>query len=186
MIYVSERGASNLRPHQNGCHSVDEILKCVFFNKKAFISFLVLIVGNINDIISHITGQSCGSPIHYSDIIMRPMASQITSLTIVYTTVYSGGDRRKHQSSASLAFVWGIHRWSVNSPHKWPVTQKMFSLDASCYSLHIPPTMHRFVALWYWLYYLLKLAVEHTAQIPVFASSCDVTVMFCCVFVVMH
>ena len=57
------------------------------------------------------------------------MASEITSLTIVYSTVYSGTDQRKHQSSASLAFVWGIHRWPVNSPHKWPVARKMFSLD---------------------------------------------------------
>ena len=57
------------------------------------------------------------------------MASQITSLTIVYSTVYSGADQRKHQSSASLSFVRGIHRWPVNSPHKGPVTQKMFPFD---------------------------------------------------------
>ena len=66
---------------------------------------------------------------HYSDVIMGAMASQITSLTIVYSTVYSGADQRKHQSSASLAFVRGIHRWSVNSPHKWSVTWKMFPFD---------------------------------------------------------
>ena len=41
---------------------------------------------------------------------MTTMASQITSLTVVYLTVYSDADQRKHQSSASLAFVWGIHR----------------------------------------------------------------------------
>ena len=41
---------------------------------------------------------------------MSMIASQITSLTIVYSTVYSDADQRKHQSSASLAFVWGIHR----------------------------------------------------------------------------
>ena len=52
------------------------------------------------------------------------MAYQITSLTIVYSAVYSGADQRKHQSSASLAFVRGIHRWAVNSPHKWPVKRK--------------------------------------------------------------
>ena len=63
---------------------------------------------------------------HYSDVIMRAIASQITSITIVYSTVYSGADQRKHQSSLSLAFVWGIHQWPVNSPHKWPVTLKMF------------------------------------------------------------
>ena len=47
---------------------------------------------------------------HYTDVIMTTMASQITSLTVVYSTVYSDADQRKHQSSASLAFVWGIHR----------------------------------------------------------------------------
>ena len=67
--------------------------------------------------------------LHYTDVTMSPMASQITSLGIVYSTVYSGSDQRKHQSSASLAFVRRIHRGPVNSPQKWPVTQKMFSFD---------------------------------------------------------
>ena len=66
---------------------------------------------------------------HYSDVIMGAIASQITSFTIVYSTVYAGGDQRKHQSSAFLVFVQGIHRWPVNSPHKWPVTRKMFPFD---------------------------------------------------------
>ena len=66
---------------------------------------------------------------HYIDVIMTTMASQTTSLTIVYSTVYSDADQRKHQSSASLAFVWGIHRGPMNSPHKWPVTRKMFPFD---------------------------------------------------------
>ena len=65
----------------------------------------------------------------YDGVITAPMASQITSLTIVYSIVYSGADQSKHQSSASLAFVWGIHRGPVNSPHKWPVTRKMFPFD---------------------------------------------------------
>ena len=68
-------------------------------------------------------------PAHCSDVLMSTMASQITSLTIVYSTVYSGSDQRKHQSSASLAFVRGIHRSPVNSPHKWPVTRKKFPVD---------------------------------------------------------
>ena len=63
------------------------------------------------------------SVFHHSDIIMRTMASQITSLTIAYSTVCSGADQRKHQSSASLAFVRRIHR------HKEPVTRKMFPFD---------------------------------------------------------
>ena len=66
---------------------------------------------------------------HYNDVIMSVMASQITSLTIVYSTLYSGADQRKHQSSASLAFVWGKHRWPVNSPHEGPVTRKIFPFD---------------------------------------------------------
>ena len=53
---------------------------------------------------------------HYNDVIMDSMASQITSLTI-----YSGGDQRKHQSSASLVFVRGIHRGPMNSPQKSPM-----------------------------------------------------------------
>ena len=60
---------------------------------------------------------------------MTAMASEITSLTIVYSTVYSGTDQRKHQSSESQAFVRGIHQWPVNSPHKGPVTRKMFPFD---------------------------------------------------------
>ena len=70
-----------------------------------------------------------GYPRHYSDVIMGAMASQIISLTIVYSSVYSCADQRKYQKSASLAFVGGIHRWPVNSPHKGPVTRKMVALD---------------------------------------------------------
>ena len=66
---------------------------------------------------------------HYSDVIMGAMASQITSLTIVFSTVYWGTDQRKHQSSVTLAFVGGIPRWLGNSPHKWPATWKMFPFD---------------------------------------------------------
>ena len=66
---------------------------------------------------------------HYRDVTMSSMASQITSLRIVYAGVYSGADLRKDQSSASLACVRGSHRWPVNSPQKWPVTQEMFPFD---------------------------------------------------------
>ena len=66
---------------------------------------------------------------HYDDVIMTMLASQITSLTVVYSIVYSGVNQRKHQSSASLAFVRAIHRGPVNFPHKWPVTRKMFPFD---------------------------------------------------------
>ena len=60
---------------------------------------------------------------------MGVIASQITSLTIVFSIVYLGTDQRKYQSSASLAFMEGIHRGPVNSRHKWPITRKMFPFD---------------------------------------------------------
>ena len=56
--------------------------------------------------------------LHYNDVIIGAMATEITSLTIVYSIVYSGADQRKQQSSASLAFVREIHRWPVNSPQR--------------------------------------------------------------------
>ena len=65
------------------------------------------------------TGSGCTpkhlfNPLHYDDVILDTMVSEITSLTIVYSTVYSDADQRKHQSFASLAFVRGIHRGPVN------------------------------------------------------------------------
>ena len=60
---------------------------------------------------------------------MSATASQITSLTIVYSTVYLGADQIKHQSSASLGFVRGIHLAPLNSPHKWTATRKIFPFD---------------------------------------------------------
>ena len=72
---------------------------------------------------------SAGHDNYYDDVIMDAMASQMTSLMIDYSTVYSDADHRKHQSSASLAFALGIHRGPVNSPHKWPVTRKKVSIS---------------------------------------------------------
>ena len=78
---------------------------------------------------------------HYIDVIMTTMASQITSLTVVYSTVYSDADQSKHQSSASLAFVWGIHRdrWI---PHiKGQLRGKCFHLMTSswCHDMEMFP-----------------------------------------------
>ena len=70
-------------------------------------------------------------PLHYNDVIMGAIASQITSITTVYSIVNSDADQTNYQSSASLAFVRGIHRGPVNSPHKWPVTRKIFHLMTS-------------------------------------------------------
>ena len=69
--------------------------------------------------------------IHYDDVIMTTMASQITSLTVVYSIVYSDADERKHQSSASLAFVWGIHRDRWIPRTKGQLRGKCFHLMSS-------------------------------------------------------
>ena len=82
--------------------------------------------------------------VHYDYVIMGSTASQITSLTIVYSTVYSGADQGKYQSSALLAFVRGIHRRPVNSPHKLPVTQKMFLFDDVIMDVLKQPRRRRF------------------------------------------
>ena len=66
---------------------------------------------------------------HYNDVILNAMASQNSGVSIVCSTVGSAGDQRKHQSSASLAFVRGIHRLPVNSPHKRPVMRKISPFD---------------------------------------------------------
>ena len=87
---------------------------------------LILLVHGFTQLAANFEGVKW---LHYNDVIMGAIASQITSLTIVNSTVYSGTDQRIHQSSTSLAFVQGIHRGPVNSPHKWPVTWKMFSFD---------------------------------------------------------
>ena len=73
-------------------------------------------------------GQWCCEE-HYIDVIMTTMASQITSFTVVYSTVYSDADQRKHQSSASLAFVWGIHRDRWIPRTKDQLRGKMFPFD---------------------------------------------------------
>ena len=66
---------------------------------------------------------------HYSDVIITTKASQITGLSIVSSAVCSGVYQRKLQSSAPMAFVKGIHWWPVDSPHKGPVTWKMFPIE---------------------------------------------------------
>ena len=108
----------NIEAEQNGWHFADDIFNYMFLNETDFSSvqipltiFLVI------------------RSTHHGDVIMGAITSQITSLSIVNSTVYSGADQRKHQSSASLAFLRGNPRWPVNSPHKWPVTRKTFPFD---------------------------------------------------------
>ena len=88
---------------------------------------------------------------HYNDVIKGAMASQITSLTIVCSNVCSGADQRKYQSSASLAFVWGIHQWPVNFPNKWPVTRKCFHLMTSLCASLAQGKLVTVPGKWYWM-----------------------------------
>ena len=84
---------------------------------------------------------------HYCDDIMSTMAFQITGVSIVCSTVCSDAYQRKLKSSASLAFVRGIHRWPVNSPHKGPVTRKCFHLMTSSYVTAV----HFLLCPYFWL-----------------------------------
>ena len=87
---------------------------------------------------------------HYSDVIMSTMAFQITSVSLVCSTICWGADQRKHQSTTLLAFVRRIHRWPVNSPHKGPVTQKMFPFDDVIMDAEIWPVdfLHKRSVMW--------------------------------------
>ena len=73
---------------------------------------------------------------HYNDVIMTTMASQITSLSVVYSNVYSDANQRKHQSSASLAFVWGIHRDRWIPRTKGQLRGKCFHLMTSTWMIY--------------------------------------------------
>ena len=88
---------------------------------------------------------------------MTTMASQITSLTVVYSTVYSDADQRKHQSPASLAFVWGIHR------DRWiPYTKGL--LRGKCFDLMTSSCLHPYCPWQYWCEPLMFVpqAIPHT------------------------
>ena len=85
---------------------------------------------------------------HSNDVIMSAIASQITSLKIVYPTVYLDANPRKHQSSVSLAFVRGIHRSPVNSPHKGPVTRKRLPFDGVIMTKLAPSESYLISVVW--------------------------------------
>ena len=109
--------------------------------------------------------------LHYDDVIMTMLASQITSLTVVYSIVYSGVNQRKHQSPASLAFVREIHRGPVNFPHKWPVTRKMFPFDDVIMWIEVSSLLvvtepsFNLNLLWYWLLLFLLTMLFITDQV---------------------
>ena len=98
---------------------------CIMFE----LSFVLLWLG---------TGRLHPYP-YCSDVIKRAMVSQITGVTIVCSTICSGADQRKHQSSSSLDFFRGIHRWPMDYVHKGPETRKMFPFDDAI--MHQEPLM---------------------------------------------
>ena len=128
IVYLTTRNNfSEIRIEIQNSSFMKMHLKCRQLNWRPFCPGWRWVVSSNNDQV-HWPGlnELMGTHPHYNDVIMGAIPSQITSPTIVYSTV---ADQRKHQSSASLAFVRGIHRWPVNSPHKWPVTRKMFPFD---------------------------------------------------------
>ena len=111
--WVNNDEASDLRRHR-AHYDVTVIIK---IRKYSFQTTNLL---NSPQVVGELIKPVPGNIYYCGDVIMSAMASQITSLTIVNSTVYSAVDLRKHQSSVSLAFVRGIYRWAVNSPHKGP------------------------------------------------------------------
>ena len=106
--------------------------------------------------------------IHYNDSIMSATASQIIGVTIVHLIVWSGAAQRKHQSSASLAFVWGINRWQVSSLHKGPVTRKCFHLlTSSCGGQCTNATFPFIYKMWLWNDRLLSLITHRNCVLSV-------------------
>ena len=124
-------------PTTASCNGIRYRTRAVAMNKTLTVVWRVFTSGNLitRPLILHQPRVSHHSwwifKNHYSDVIMGTIASQIASVSIDYLSVSTGTDQRKHQSSASLAFVRGIHR------HKWSVTRKCFHLMTSSKLLNI-------------------------------------------------
>ena len=124
--WVNNREAGDFRQHRAHYDVTVMVHNCIDIRSFDTISHLRLdfIGGSFQP-----TLNSGIADTHYNGVIMGAAASQITGVSIVYSAVCSDADERKHQSPVSLAFVRGIHRWPVTSPHKGPVAQKMFPFD---------------------------------------------------------
>ena len=123
-LTVTTKLLSMQRPHWSNLHHMHKPLDANTRKHQFPVGVCALYLLFIN-----IHSRCCCSYIHYKDVTVSAISSQITSLISVYSTVYWGAEQRKHQSSASLDFVRVSHRWPVHSPHKWPVTRNMFPFD---------------------------------------------------------
>ena len=79
------------------------------------------------------------SLVHYNDIIMSAVRLKSPASRLFTQPFIQCANQRKHQSSASLAFVQGIHRWPVNSPHKSQWRGKYFHLMTSSWKVNCAP-----------------------------------------------
>ena len=122
---IKRPGALCRKPRQSPC-----LQKFIFHSENLYRR-----VGKHSKYMKKIHEPGLRCKFHYIDVIMTAMPSQFTSLTVVYSTVYSDADQRKHQSSASLAFVWGIHRDQWIPSTKGQLRAKYFHLmTSSCYT----------------------------------------------------
>ena len=139
LLLIKHHCLNTLGPRKNGQHLANDIFNSIFVFETCInlikISLRLVCKGLASNkpTVVLIIGVYMGDP---------AQVSQINSLTIVCTTVYSGTDQRKQQSCESLAFVRGIHRWPVNSLHKWPVTRKIFPFDDIIMRFFLHSTTH--------------------------------------------
>ena len=102
---------------------------------------------------------------HYRDVIVSKMASQITGVQIVCSAVCSFVNKRKHESSASLAFVMEIHRWPVDSLHEGPVMGKVFPFDDVIIVWSYMPTLYSFSKSDKYIYRIVFISQESLPMI---------------------
>ena len=118
----------------------------------------VMIIGNTDVTIFYSITSLSVKCCHYSDVMVSAMASQVTSLRIVYSTFDSSADQTKYQSSASLASVRGTRRWPMISPHKGPMKQKCFNLMKPTCVMWIS---HQAARLWILCGFVVSKSVTH-------------------------
>ena len=119
---------------------------------------------------------------HYNDVIMSIIASRVTGISIVCSTVCSCADQRKHHSSNSMAFARRIQRWAVDSPHKWPLTRKIVPFDdviitrGQCISIYgaMDLVQYSTVCRWtVWLFFQIRVSHIFGAKLSTSILTCE-------------